>query len=215
MVDISKLTLPNNATYDIKDTVSEFGGTNLLWATTNPAIPAVSSGNAAFTCGVVGFYNSPISAFSIEDYDAHSKTLIITETATGNRGAAWATSPGIIEMGKTYTFSCLLKPNVAVTAHMHTGWRNSSATAGYTGWTMAGSKSIPANVWTKYVFTFQPAASAKLDWEYQIGMCFTGQTTGVTCRFAHAKLEKGNKPTDWTPAPQDLVKVSGTQLQFY
>ena len=30
MADISKLTLPNNVTYDIKDTVSEFGGTNLL-----------------------------------------------------------------------------------------------------------------------------------------------------------------------------------------
>ena len=30
MTDISKLTLPNNIIYDIKDTVSEFGGTNLL-----------------------------------------------------------------------------------------------------------------------------------------------------------------------------------------
>jgi hypothetical protein len=30
MANVSKLTLPNNNTYDIKDTVSEFGGTNLL-----------------------------------------------------------------------------------------------------------------------------------------------------------------------------------------
>ena len=30
MTNISKLTLPNNVTYDIKDNVSRFGGTNLL-----------------------------------------------------------------------------------------------------------------------------------------------------------------------------------------
>ena len=30
MADISKLTLPNNITYDIKDNVSTFSGTNLL-----------------------------------------------------------------------------------------------------------------------------------------------------------------------------------------
>ena len=29
------------------------------------------------------------------------------------------------------------------------------------------------------------------------------------------KVEKGNKPTDWTPAPEDLVIVSGTELQIF
>lgn len=33
--------------------------------------------------------------------------------------------------------------------------------------------------------------------------------------ISNLKMEKGNKPTDWSPAPQDLVKVSGTELQFF
>ena len=42
-----------------------------------------------------------------------------------------------------------------------------------------------------------------------------GSTSGHSGTITNVKLEKGNKPTDWTPAPQDLVKVSGTELQFY
>ncbi len=200
---------------DLVDRISQFGGTNLLGATYNPTTPTIGSGDASCTFRTIGGYNSPKTAFTLEVYDNCSNALVLSETATGNRGVAWWTLPGAITAGTTYTFSCLLKPSVAITAHMHTGWRNGSATAAYTGWTSQNNVSIPANTWTKYCFTFQPNASAQLSWEYEIGICFTGQSGGVTCRFAHAKLEKGTKPTDWTPAPKDLVTISGTELKFF
>lgn len=33
----------------------------------------------------------------------------------------------------------------------------------------------------------------------------TGNTLGITATFHHIKLEIGNIPTDWTPAPEDYI----------
>lgn len=216
MATISKIKLPNNASYDIRDDYSIWGGRNLLGGTRNSEKPTVNNSNAAQTFGEIGLYNSPASAFDIEAYDSSTNTLILSETATGNRGCNWYTKLGIIKAGETYTFSCLLKPSVAISAHTHTAWRNGSATATYTGWTAGGTQNVPANEWYHYVFSFIPSESAKLDWEFLVAICFTGQTSGVTCRIAHAKLEYGNKATDWSPAPEDIARFIGNEtIELY
>lgn len=212
---ISKIKLPNNITYDLQDKISTFGNENLLGGTENESKPTVNNSNAAQTFGSIGRYNSPASAFSIESYDNSTNSLILSETATGNRGVNWYTKPGIIEAGQNYTFSCMLKPSVTISAHTHTAWRNGSATATYTGWTSQGATSIPANAWYHYVFTFVPSTNAKLDWEFLVAICFTGQSSGVTCRIAHAKLEKGNKATDWTPSCYDLAIYSNNTITVF
>ena len=48
-----------------------------------------------------------------------------------------------------------------------------------------------------------------------VGRALSGTNNGTTITVKNPKLEKGTKPTDWTPAPQDLVTVSGTELQFF
>ena len=180
-------------------TISE----NLLGATANPTVPTNSNSSASSGFGTIGRYNSPASEFSLENYDGYANTMIITSSATGNRGVSWYTKAGEIKAGETYTFSCKVKSSVSVAIHTHTAWRNGSATAGYTGWTSEGSKTISANTWTDYSYTFTPSSSAQLDWEFLVALCFTGATTGVTCRIAHAKLEKGTRVTSWSEAEGD------------
>ena len=188
------------------------GGRNLLGGTANAVVPVLSTGDANNSFGSVARYNSPASEFSLEDYDETSKSMVITSSVTGNRGVGWYTYQGDVVAGETYTFSCRVKSSVAATVHTHTAWRNGSATAGYTGWTSGGSVSLMENVWTDYSYTFTPSSSAKLDWEFMVALCFTGQTTGVTCRIAHAKFEKGNKVTDWSPAPAELAATATSYI---
>lgn len=182
----------------------EIGGKNLLGNTSNPTVPTINNSAAAATFRSIGRYNSPASEFSLEACDSSTNSMVITSSVTGNRGVCWYTKPGEIVAGKTYTFSCKVKTSVAAVVHTHTAWRDGTATAGYVGWTSNGSVSLAANKWTDYSYTFTPDARAQLDWEFLVGLCFTGQTSGVTCHIAHAKLEKGNKATDWTPAPEDV-----------
>ena len=208
-VTVSKLTVNSGATISdtnglISNSAIKVGGKNLLGNTENPTTPTGSNSAAEMTFRSIGRYNSPDSEFSLEDYDGYSNSIVITSTATGNRGVSWYTKPASIIAGETYTFSCRAKTNVAATVHTHTAWRNGSATATYTGWTSGGSKTTVANTWFDYSYTFQPASNAQLDWEFLVALCFTGQTGGVTCHIAHAKLERGNKATDWTPAPEDV-----------
>ena len=208
MADLSKITLPNNVSYNLKDTTArnfidnlEVGGKNLLGNTANSIAYTGASGKYTQTFGSIGYYNTV--NLTLENYDEYSNSIIVTSAQTGNKGVSWYTKKGEIVAGQKYTFSCKIKPNVSISAHVHTAWRNGSATAEYVGWTLQGTTTIPANEWFDYSFTFTPNTSAKLDWEFHVAICFTGQTSGVTCRFAHAKLEKGTIATDWTPAPED------------
>lgn len=181
------------------------GGRNMLGNTSNKTLPTCNNSIPAATFGHIGRYNSPMSEFSLESYDGASNTMIITSSTTGNRGVGWYTKPNDVIDGETYTFSCRVKTSVAATVHTHTAWRNGSATDYYTGWTSGGNMTTTANTWMDYSYTFTPSTSAQLAWEFYVALCFTGATTGITCRIAHAKLEKGNKATDWTTAPEDVV----------
>lgn len=197
-----------SSNYDAKGAADavQVGVRNLLGGTDNiPSGSVVMNLDSASTFGDIGNYNDPISLYSFEDYDEYSSAVVWTTTSTGNRGVGYYTKPGEIAAGTEYTFSCRVKSSVATTIHTHTAWRNGSATAGYMGWTSAGNLSVAANVWTDYSYTFVPDNLAQLRWEFFVAICFTGSSGGITFRVAHAKLEKGNRATDWTPAPEDLT----------
>lgn len=190
---------------DAKNENIEIGGRNLLGKTDNPTVPTGGNSESKMTFGDIGRYNNPQAEFSIDDYDNSAHSIVITSSRTGNCGVSWYTKAGEVQAGTSYTFSCRVKSSVAVSVHTHTAWRDGSATAAYTGWTAGGSVSINANTWTDYSFTFTPASNARLEWEFLVAICFTGSSSGVTFHVAHAKLEKGNKATDWTPAPEDMA----------
>lgn len=54
--------------------------------------------------------------------------------------------------------------------------------------------------WTRYVYTFSIPAS--LDYTYFY--FFNSPSRDYDFYLANYKLEKGNKPSDWTPAPEDI-----------
>lgn len=212
-IDATKITVNkiqgsqiNVSSINIGSLAGEIGGTNLLGNTGNPYVPTYACSAAENTFRTVAFYNTSASVVSLADFDGYSNKYVINDTTTGNRGIAWFTKTGEIASGEKYTFSCKVKSNVAVTVHMHTAWRNGSATATYTGWTSTPTipGSIAAGEWTDLILTFTPATTAVLDYEFLIGLCFTGSSSGVKFEIAHAKLERGVKATDWTPAPEDV-----------
>ena len=186
----------------------EVGGGNLLGNTENSEWTEANVSVAANTFGSVSPYNTMAAARSVEPYIGGTNAVVFeNDTATGNRGVGWYTHPGAMEKDATYTFSCMVKADKAVTVHMHTGWRT-SATSSYSGWTSQNSVDIPAGEWTEYTCTFKPVAQAVTTWECIVGICYTGIASGVTVRFAHAKLERGNVATDWSPAPGDMATLA-------
>ena len=189
----------------IGNTDLQVGGRNLLGNTGNSKVTIISNGVAEATFMNIGNYNDAVTLYSFIDYDGYSNAISVgSSTSTGNRGVSWYTKPGEIIAGQKYTFSCKIKCSVATNAHMHTAWRNGSATATYTGWTSEGAKAISANVWTDYVCTFTPNSNANLNYEFLVAICITGVSGGATYQVAHAKLEEGNVATAWTPAPEDV-----------
>ena len=158
---------------------------------------------------------------TIEPYDDSSNAVVINnDTKTGNRGVGWFTKPGVVEAGVTYTFSCMVWISRSASVHLHQGWR-SSETGGYTGWINKGAKTIAANAWTEYSYTFKPDASANLTWEFVMGVCFSGNANGITFKVAHAKLEVGDTATPWLvtnaakTATNFLTEASSTGLMVH
>lgn len=143
------------------------------------------------------------------------KGTVTTDTYRGaliaSTSKAW-TSPeyklqnaGILKVGKTYTFSTYVR-NTSDTDTTVAYYYHPSITQPY-----AVPTSLPAHTdWTRVSTTFKvigdPNTSTyALHWDSQKDMV-NGQI-----QFAGYKLEEGNVPTDWTPAPED-VPSNDTQL---
>ena len=78
-----------------------------------------------------------------------------------------------------------------------------------TGWynTQIGFKNpldTLTNEWKRYLCTFTVTSDMIQNGTYFRIECTTQTTDGTYVYWAAPKLEKGNKPTDWTPAPEDL-----------
>ena len=175
MADISKLTLPNNVTYDIKDTVSEFGGTNLIK-------------NSNVTQSVTNASAWGYSTWKLVDPACLNVGDILIASAD--------VTPGTSD---TWTASTFYLYN----AVSDDGARNKSATV--LGEIINGR--------AKAILTVNSNYTNYTDLLVYYGTA--GQCAGHNGTITNVKLERGNKATDWTLAPQDLVKVSETQLQFY
>ena len=58
--------------------------------------------------------------------------------------------------------------------------------------------------------------SRNIDSTYNfIDLNFSGLTANAIISFKDVKIEIGTKPTEWTPAPQDLVTYSSETLEFF
>ncbi|WP_454960432.1 hypothetical protein [Capnocytophaga leadbetteri] len=97
-----------------------------------------------------------------------------------------------------YTLSCWIKletvSNVVFYLNNAQSWENSLAVLNVTG---------NLDEWKKVVITFKPKSNLKMNFHIGgNGIIFQSEGNILICNL---KLEKGNKPTDWSPAPEDLA----------
>ena len=139
--------------------------------------------------------------------------IAATSKAFNNTPVYAVQNAGILQVGKTYTFSTYI--------------RNTSDTDAKIGYYYATSMMTPSFVdillpahtdWTRIFVTFQiikdpTTNNAGLRWEPK------QDVTNGEIQFAGYKLEEGNVPTDWTPAPEDapsndsqLVHKTGNEV---
>ena len=105
-----------------------------------------------------------------------------------------------------YTLSCWIKletvSNVVFYLNNAQSWANPLAVLNVTG---------NLDEWKKVVITFKPQSNLKMN--FHIGgndMMFQSEGNILICNL---KLERGNKPTDWTPAPEDIEVQIQTEQQ--
>ncbi len=180
---------------EIVDRVSEFGGTNLVVGTSNQwsswYTPAVNGTNQTSAPNHIGYFPADVKS---GDIFVISLDIEFSGVTVGSGGTfSWALQ-GNAEKNGAWTWSNTWNPwtrpsdisvNIALTDGVYHLTRVSTANANVVGETCFRC-GFRADYW----------GSGKWRWR-------------------NVKVEKGNKPTDWTPAPQDLVIISSTELQLF
>jgi len=174
---------------DIVDRVSEFGGTNLLRGSNTGQDWVYSTfSNEIFTRSTTATTESFVSG----------KTTIPLELDTTYTFSAWLKTNGQVSSVEMFLYDAAVKTVKSKNlGSLTSDWAFYSWTV-----TMPSSWSSGTNATSIWNARFDNNGS---------------KTSGTEAILyvKHPKLEKGNKPTDWTPAPQDLVTISGTELQFF
>ena len=118
-------------------------------------------------------------------------------------GGAWSSPTysmryaNILQVGKTYTFSTYVRNTSDTDTKVAPYYEGEIVTP------MGTTTPLPAHTdWVRVSITFQcvkdpTTSTANLRWEGQNAL------TNGFIQFAGYKLEEGNLPTDWTPAPED------------
>lgn len=139
-------------------------------------------------------------------------TLIAATSSAWTSPAYMIQNTSILQVGKTYTFSTHIRNTSDTDVEIAAYYDDAIASPNPV------SQSLPAHTdWTMVSRTFRvikdpTTSTASLRWESQNNL-INGQI-----QFAGYKLEEGNVPTDWTPAPEDvpsndaqLVHKTGTE----
>lgn len=113
----------------------------------------------------------------------------------GTAGSAWIEKQNVqallMEKG-SYTISFYAKADTAHTTDIQIVYRASTNSTSYKNFTMT-------TTWTRYTYTFS------IDAAFSTTEAFWLNTIGKSPVYiCHLKFEKGNKATDWTPAPEDV-----------
>lgn len=202
MANLSQIKV-GSTTYDVRDDVHTWGGRNLLLYTGS----------------------MPIGSNYIRNYRAAIASL--TDTGEGikydssiNNGGIEIPlfSRGCIEAGEVLTCSFQARGtkanvgNVYVCRQTAAGANTDNVSYG----NLLNLTGISSTDWKKYSFTFTASnASQPANDKYAMYFMLAWGSTNVgwlEIKKYSLKLEKGNKPTDWSPAPEDIAYVNDTEL---
>ena len=200
MANVSKLTLPNNNTYDIKDTVSEFGGTNLL---------KYSAWGAAMRNGML--YESNTRDIDYNkiwnlDYKVVEIDYGISNYNLGSLNAS-GLNDKIIPKDTTLCFSIPIYENTLNGDFTFTPMCIRLGNSGY-----GTELSIPVGQTGLYTESFLVNEDCR---GFFLQGIDTSTATSGSIVLGPPKIEIGNKPTDWTPCLEDLVVYDYEQLTFF
>ncbi len=122
-----------------------------------------------------------------------------------SRGAAWNGLYQDIsyETGETYTLSAYVKGSGGAKLNFYYNGGGSTQKTSFG----SNDKYVVPETWTRVWATFKVVGS---DFSKPR---FENPTSGGTLQLYAIKMEKGNKPTDWTPAPEDLEDYADQSAQ--
>ena len=200
MAEISKIKLPNNATYNLRDDVHTWGGRNLVWNSSfiqgstvswnnwgNPTTREIVYINGKYYMHIVG------TTARWQGYSQNSQTR--------NLVSYDAIKPGDV---LTFSFEAYAK-TAGQTACIGVHWLNSEGSIVSQSWW------APAMATTskRYVLGTATVPDNVTDFNIMVG----DNTTSVQeLWITNIKAERGNKATDWSPAPEDIAQVDDTEL---
>lgn len=105
----------------------------------------------------------------------------------------------VANVGETYTISFDIKIDVSGSFMVYVQNGN-----GLNQLINFGSVSIVANKWTRVSLTGKALSDTKSDQAIYFNMFDMQRKGAKTFKIANLKVERGNKATDWTPAPEDV-----------
>jgi hypothetical protein len=179
---------------DLIDRVSTFGGTNLLvdtWLATN------QYGLSNCTASIVADASAPIKS-----------VVRLTLTDSTKNAHCYLTNMKTrvpMQQGEQYVASAWLKSSANMNRPSNIMCECYSGT-----YTRLNNVNISTS-WSRQSVVFTYNENATYQALYIIyPELWSGLSNGGYIDIGGIKIEKGNKPTEWTPAPQDLVTVDTT-----
>ena len=110
-----------------------------------------------------------------------------------------------LEAGQEYTISLDIKPSINTSASIDL--RETNATNQLIGSRIKEQRTILANVWNK-IYSTVKLVDPLPDSTAQVFYMQVNGDVGVSYLLKNLKIEKGNKATDWSPAPEDLNNIT-------
>lgn len=179
----------------------EIGGRNLL-------------GNSSFseTLNMTGMSYTWCNAVTELKIDNGTGHLITPSTGNNNNGAIWFwnnTQPSTISFGDTITFSVDLKgvsESDNTTISIHSNFKNNKGDWWYSnGNNRTDTIFNVTEEWKRISVTYKlPETKDESMLYFMLGVGIHGSLNS-DIYFRNLKLEKGNKASDWSPAPEDVA----------
>lgn len=201
MALISKIkNTADNSDYNVRDDVHIWGGRNLVW-------------NSSFINGDATKWNNWGSPTTREIVKINGKYWMHVISGTTSFQGYSQNSPTRAGYGDVQPGDLVMVQYVAygknggetVTLGIH--WTNSSGTIISQPWSPHTVTTTP----TRYTFGPYEVPANGVGFNVMIG---DATTTAQEFWMTEAKIEKGNKATDWSPAPEDIAHVNGTTLEL-